>query len=90
VTLGGYYGTNRCKLVGAYILNIITQQHGENFGLYRDYGLGATNKNSLKITIEANKKIINFLDTILNLNNQTYTPYTELYSFTKHIPSKSN
>jgi len=44
VTLGGYYGTNRCKLVGAYILNIITQQHGENFGLYRDYGLGATNK----------------------------------------------
>jgi len=97
VTIGGYDGTETCELVGAYILNLITLKHGKSFGLYRDDGLGVSDKtpkeienikkdickifseNVLKITIEANKKIINFLDT-----------YTKPNSSTKYIHSKSN
>ena len=35
------------------------------------------NRNGLRITIEANKKIISFLDVTFNLNNSTYQPYTK-------------
>ncbi|KAL5014501.1 hypothetical protein ScPMuIL_008771, partial [Solemya velum] len=34
-------------------------------------------KYGLKITIEANKKIVNFLDVTLNLNNGKYSPYNK-------------
>ena len=34
-------------------------------------------KNGLKITIEANKKIVNFLDVTLNLNKGSYKPYAK-------------
>ena len=34
--------------------------------------------NGLKITIDANKKIVNFLDVTLNLTNGSYTPYMNL------------
>ena len=37
------------------------------------------NRNRLCITIEANKKIISFLDVTFNLNNSTYQPYTKHY-----------
>ena len=33
--------------------------------------------NGLKITIEANKKIVNFLDVTLNLDKGSYEPYTK-------------
>jgi len=46
-------------------------------------------ENGLKITIKAHKKIINFLETTLNLNNKTYTPYTKPNSSTKYINNKS-
>ena len=35
------------------------------------------NNNALRITIEANKKIINFLDATFNLNRSTYQPFTK-------------
>ena len=68
--------------MGSYLRHLITTKHGNNFGLYRDDGLGVIkatvreienikkdlcsifNKYGLKITIEANKKIVNFLDVI--------------------------
>ena len=51
--------------------------------------------NGLKITIGANKKIVNFLDVTLNLNKGTYEPYAKpithrfmyIVKATTHIPS---
>jgi len=37
-------------------------------------------KFNLSITIEANKKVVNFLDVTFNLNNQSYKPYTKQHS----------
>ena len=76
VTMGSFDGAESCELVGSYLLHLITTKHGNNFGLYRDDGLGVIkatareienikkdlcsifNKYGLKITVEANKKII--------------------------------
>ena len=33
------------------------------------------NSKQLQITIEANKKVVNFLDVTLDLNKQSYAPY---------------
>ena len=76
VTMGSYDGAETCELVGSFLLHQITHKHGENFGLYRDDGLGVSKANpreieiikkdlcsifknlGLKMTIEANKKIV--------------------------------
>jgi hypothetical protein len=93
--MGSYDGAESCELVGSFLLHQITQKHGENFGLYRDDGLGVIkanprkieiikkdicsifNNHCLKITIEANKKIVDFLDVTLNLSTQKYQPFTK-------------
>jgi hypothetical protein len=38
VTMGG--SVESCELVDSYLLHLITTKHGNNFGLYRDDGLG--------------------------------------------------
>ena len=43
VTMGGFDGAESCELVGSYLLHLITTKHGNNFGLYRDDGLGLRN-----------------------------------------------
>jgi len=48
------------------------------------------NQHGLKITIEANKKIINFLDVTLNLNNNTHTPYTKPSNTILYVHKNSN
>ena len=48
------------------------------------------NNNGLRITIEANKKIINFLDTTFNLNQCTYQPYTKPNTTIKYVHHDSN
>ena len=48
------------------------------------------NKYGLKIAIEANKKIVNFLDVTLNLSNGTYLPYTKPNNIPLYIHKKSN
>ena len=35
------------------------------------------NRNGLRITIEANKQVVNFLDVTLNLHKSTYQPFTK-------------
>jgi hypothetical protein len=40
VTMGSFDGAESCELVGSYLLHLITTKHGNNFGLYRDDGLG--------------------------------------------------
>ena len=87
ITMGSYDGAESCELVGSFLLHNITQKYGNNFGLYRDDGLGIIkgsslrqveltkkdlcaifNEHGLKITIEANKKCVDFLDVTLNLS----------------------
>lgn len=108
VTMGSYDGAETCELVGLYILHLIAEKHGNNFGLYRDDGLGITdaspretenmkknlcsifNKLGLKIMIEANKKVVNFLDVTFNLTNGSYMPYNKPNNMPIYIHAKSN
>ena len=46
-------------------------------------------KHKLKITIEANKKKINFLDVTLDLNKGTYQPYTKQNNNTQYVHRQS-
>ena len=46
--------------------------------------------NGLRITIEANKQIINFLDVTLNLSNDTYRPYTKPDTILQYVHRDSN
>ena len=48
------------------------------------------NQNGLRITIEANKKIINFLDVTFNLNNSTYKPFTKPNTTLQYVHRASN
>ena len=43
-----------------------------------------------KITIEANKKVVNFLDVALNLNTGKFKPYTKPLSIPLYVHSQSN
>ncbi len=48
------------------------------------------NSHGLKITIEANKQIVNFLDVTLNLSNGKYTPYSKPNNTPQYVHNKSN
>ena len=48
------------------------------------------NQNGLRITIEANKQVINFLDVTFNLNNSTYQPYTKPNTTLQYVHRESN
>ena len=48
------------------------------------------NQNGLRITIEANKQIINFLDVTFNLNNSTYQPFTKPNTTLQYVHRESN
>ncbi|XP_033096832.1 uncharacterized protein LOC117101076, partial [Anneissia japonica] len=48
------------------------------------------NKHGLKITIEANKKIVNFLVITLNLESGKYMPYTKPNNTPLYVHNKSN
>ena len=47
-------------------------------------------KNKLKITIEANKKVINYLDVTLNLPTEKHQPYLKPGNIPQYINTKSN
>ena len=46
--------------------------------------------NGLKITIEANKKIVNFVDVTLNLDKRSYEPYTKPNNTPLYVHHESN
>ena len=48
------------------------------------------NQNGLRITIEANKHIINFLDVTFNLHNHTYQPFTKPNTTLQYVHRESN
>ena len=41
--MGSFDGAETCELVGCYLLSLLTEKYGQNFGLYRDDGLAAFN-----------------------------------------------
>ena len=48
------------------------------------------NNNGLRITIEANKQIINFLEVIFNLNRSTYQPFKKPNTSLQYVHRESN
>jgi hypothetical protein len=46
--------------------------------------------NDLKITIDANKKIVNFLDVTFNLSNETFKPYMKPNNKLLYVHNESN
>ena len=47
VTMGAYDGAEVCKLVGTYMLSLISEKYNKkDFGLYRDDGLGVVKNKS--------------------------------------------
>ncbi len=48
------------------------------------------NNNGLRITIEANKQTINFLDVTFSLSNRTYHPYTKPGTTLQYVHHESN
>ena len=48
------------------------------------------NNNGLRITIEANKQIINFLDVTFNLNRTTYQPFTKPNTSLQYVHRESD
>ena len=47
-------------------------------------------RNNLKITVEANKKVVNFLDVTLELNTGKFRPYAKPLSTPLHVHSQLN
>ena len=91
VTMGSYDGAETCELIGVYMLSLIAPKFKDEVGLYRDDGIAVCKAeprekakqevsnvfkfNGLKITIEANKKVVNFLDVTFDLSSGSYKPY---------------
>ena len=48
------------------------------------------NNNGLRITIEANKQVINFLDVTFNLNRSSYQPFTKPNTSLQYVHRESN
>ena len=48
------------------------------------------NNNGLRITIEANKQVINFLDVTFNLNRSNYQPFTKPNTSLQYVHRESN
>ena len=73
----------------------------DQIGLYRDAKSKEIEKpkqkvteifesNSLKLTIDANKKVVNFLDVTFNLANGTFKPYIKPNNTLLYVHSQSN
>ena len=65
----------------------VTPRHTENI---KKEICRVFNQNGLRITIEANKQIINFLDVTFNLNSSTYQPFTKPNTTLQYIHRESN
>ena len=96
--MGSYDGAETCELVGSFLLSQL-QDLNINVGLYRDDRLAITNatprntevnNNGSRITILANKQIINFLDVTFNLNGSTYQPITKRNTSLQYVHRESN
>ena len=77
-------------------------EYRKDIGLYRDDGLAAfdkqpraienikNNEHNLKITIEANKKCVNYLDVTFDLRTSSFKPYTKPGNTLQYVHRQSN
>ena len=87
------------EIVGLYILNKLRDIIPSNqYGLYRDDGLDRLRKDiiklfkkmNLKVTIETNLMITDYLDVTFNLTDGSFSPYTKPGNTIRYISSNSN
>ena len=103
--MGSWDGAESTDLVGLYLLSKL-KDLGVDVGLYRDDGLilsrltARRNEllkneivkifNDLKLDIEVNKSVVNFLDLTLDLQSGLYTPYMKENDTILYVNRKSN
>ena len=72
------FATSHCILFGSCVEKVVEKS------------INTTANNGLRITIEANKQIINFLDITFNLNQSTYQPFTKPNTSLRYVHRESN
>jgi hypothetical protein len=101
LTMGSFDGEEfeSCELVGSYLLHLITTKHdGNNFGLYRDDGLGAIKATAREIEISKmicipfspNTGSKSQLNVTLNLSTGKYQAYAKPNNTPLYVHKKSN
>ena len=104
--MGSYDSAETCELVGSFLLSQLqdlninvglyrddglatnaTPRDTENI---KKEICRIFNNNGLRITIEANKQIINFLDVTFNLNRSTYQPLIKPNTSLRYVHRESN
>ena len=75
---GCKFATSHCILFGSCVEEVVEKL------------INTTANNGLRITIEANKQIINFLDVTFNLNQSTYPPFTKPNTSLRYVHRESN
>lgn len=101
--MGSYDGREKCELVHCFLLSQLQVKFEQNIGLNRDDGLDITDTsprateicrifkdNGLRITIDANKQVVNFLDVTFNLTKNSYQPYTIPNITLQYVHRESN
>ena len=105
VTMGSFDGAETCELVGSYLLHSshrnTTKRSGctattdwlpwmLHQGLCKKIICRTFSENNLRLTIEANKKCVNYLDITLDLSSGTFRPYTKPNNTPQYVHCDSN
>jgi len=92
VTMGSYDGAETCELIGAYMLSLLTPSRAtpREIEKIKQEVSHAFKANGLKITIEANKKIVDFLDVTFDLTSGSYKPYMKPNNKLLYVHRQSN
>jgi len=104
--MGSYDGAESCELVGAYLLHKfgsicdfdlyrddglrISGVSPRQTELIKKDLCAIFSRYGLKMTIEANKKAVNFFDVTLNLSDGKYMAYTKPGNIPLYVNKKSN
>ena len=96
VTMGSFDGAETCKLVGSYLLLPLPTTYRNDIVPPREIEkikkeiCKVFNDNKLKLTIEANKKCVNFLDVTFDLRSGTFKPYMKPGNIPQYVNVQSN
>ena len=104
VTMGSFDGAVTCELVGCYLLSQLTQisdlygddglavlnQTPQKIENLKKEICKIFANNNLRITVEANKNTVNFLDVTLDLTTERFKPYSKPATTPLYVHSRSN
>ena len=92
VTIVAYEGPAVCELVGSYLLYELSKVYEKkDIGLCRDNSIQAIfRQNELKITIQCNLKIVDYLDVTFNLTDSSYRSFNKPNNEINYIHKQSN